>query len=350
MLFAATPNGYSKWSLYWDRKKLKSIAKENNNGDEQLSTCNKNLLLRVTQVHNLRTYICCHHLMHRASVSDGETKATCFQRIWSEEDEIALLQGIMDYKETSGLDPSNGERKALYDLLKPHISASVTSVQFFQKKRALKKKFKKDKNKGSKPNNHKLFHLSKLIWVVEEISYAEKDELKTGEGKEEECVSVVEALTRLGMDGLAPKITSSRDSSVHSKFISTTCPLCSTDPLFPLTTRTATPLYFVILHSISLAVVSLSMKSQVPIEFEVHLSLAHEELLVNPRLVSLDHDHSFQLFLNHVGTPFLCIMLSGRTCMFLYMTRHSPLKVEDHASMISHENQQDKSPRVEMCN
>ena len=263
----------------------------------------------------------------RASVSDGETKATCFQRIWSEEDEIALLQGIMDYKETSGLDPSNGERKALYDLLKPHISASVTSVQFFQKIRALKKKFKKDKNKGSKPNNHKLFHLSKLIWVVEEISYAEKDELKTGEGKEEECVSVVEALTRLGMDGLAPKITSSRDSSVHSKFISTTCPLCSTDPLFPLTTRTATPLYFVILHSISLAVVSLSMKSQVPIEFEVHLSLAHEELLVNPRLVSLDHDHSFQLFLNH-------FFVSGLWFNLVILLRIAPIFITDSSKLL----------------
>ncbi|KAH0941820.1 hypothetical protein HID58_001457, partial [Brassica napus] len=119
----------------------------------------------------------------RASVSDGETKANCFQRIWSEEDEIALLQGIVDYKETSGLDPFNGERKALYDLLKPHISVSVTSVQFFQKIRTLKKKFKKEKNKGSKPNNQKLFHLSKLIWGDEEISYAEKDELKTGEGR-----------------------------------------------------------------------------------------------------------------------------------------------------------------------
>ncbi|WZY69488.1 hypothetical protein YC2023_001728 [Brassica napus] len=128
----------------------------------------------------------------RASVSDGETKANCFQRIWSEEDEIALLQGIVDYKETSGLDPFNGERKALYDLLKPHISVSVTSVQFFQKIRTLKKKFKKEKNKGSKPNNQKLFHLSKVIWGDEEISSAEKDELKTGEGKEEECVSVVE--------------------------------------------------------------------------------------------------------------------------------------------------------------
>ncbi|CAN7109729.1 unnamed protein product [Brassica rapa subsp. narinosa] len=119
----------------------------------------------------------------RASVSDGETKANCFQRIWSEEDEIALLQGIVDYKETSGLDPFNGERKALYDLLKPHISVSVTSVQFFQKIRTLKKKFKKEKNKGSKPNNQKLFHLSKVIWGDEEISSAEKDELKTGEGR-----------------------------------------------------------------------------------------------------------------------------------------------------------------------
>ena len=110
-------------------------------------------------------------------------RQTVSKRIWSEEDEFALLQGIVDYKETSGLDPFNGERKALYDLLEPHISVSVTSVQFFQKIRAPKKKFKKDKNKGSKPNNQKLFHLSKLIWGVEEISYAEKDELKTGEGR-----------------------------------------------------------------------------------------------------------------------------------------------------------------------
>lgn len=34
--------------------------------------------------------------------------------------------------------------------------------------------------------------------------------------------------------------------------------------------------------------------------------------------------------------------------MFQYMARHSPLKVEDLASTISHENQQDKPPEVEM--
>lgn len=34
--------------------------------------------------------------------------------------------------------------------------------------------------------------------------------------------------------------------------------------------------------------------------------------------------------------------------MFQYMARHSPLKVEDLASMISHENQQDKPLEVEM--
>ncbi|XP_018482301.2 LOW QUALITY PROTEIN: uncharacterized protein LOC108853383 [Raphanus sativus] len=36
--------------------------------------------------------------------------------------------------------------------------------------------------------------------------------------------------------------------------------------------------------------------------------------------------------------------------MFQYMARHSPVKIEDLASMISHENQQDKSSEVEMSN
>ena len=34
--------------------------------------------------------------------------------------------------------------------------------------------------------------------------------------------------------------------------------------------------------------------------------------------------------------------------MFQYMARHSPLKAEDLASVVSQENQQDKLPEVEM--
>lgn len=54
------------------------------------------------------------------------------------------------------------------------------------------------------------------------------------------------------------------------------------------------------------------------------------------------------LHTNFRETMFLKHLLSILQIMFQYMARHSPLKVEDLASMISHENQQDKPLEVEM--
>ncbi|CAN8294208.1 unnamed protein product [Cochlearia groenlandica] len=103
--------------------------------------------------------------------SGEETKKTYFQRVWSEEDEIALLQGIIDYKANTGVSPYD-DTNGFYQLVKKSISFDVSKIQFMEKLRGLKKKFENNVGKGkngeepilSKSHDRKTFDLSKTIW------------------------------------------------------------------------------------------------------------------------------------------------------------------------------------------
>ncbi|CAH2038250.1 unnamed protein product [Thlaspi arvense] len=100
-----------------------------------------------------------------------ETKKTYFQRLWSEEDEIAVLQRLIDCKADTGANPLD-DMTGFYQLVKKSISFDVSKTQFTEKLRSLKKKFENNLGKGkngeeptfSKPHDRKAFDLSKLIW------------------------------------------------------------------------------------------------------------------------------------------------------------------------------------------
>lgn len=94
---------------------------------------------------------------------------------WSEKDEIALLGGIIDYKEETGDDVNSKTTDAFYEYAKDLLAVNLTKNQLFEKIKRLKKKFQTNEEKCqngeepvfSKPHENKLFELSQKIWGSE---------------------------------------------------------------------------------------------------------------------------------------------------------------------------------------
>ncbi|KAM7530751.1 hypothetical protein LguiB_034161 [Lonicera macranthoides] len=102
--------------------------------------------------------------------AEDDQKKQLFQRLWSEEDEIAILKGIMEYTSKKGADPMS-DMHAFYDFIKKSIHCDVTKNQLAAKVRRLKKKYENNasKEKGkdrtfSKQHEQKAYDLSKKIW------------------------------------------------------------------------------------------------------------------------------------------------------------------------------------------
>ncbi|MFQ6620926.1 hypothetical protein Gotur_001555 [Gossypium turneri] len=106
-----------------------------------------------------------------------DAKKQLFQRLFSEDDEIALLKGMLDYSAKKGADPC-ADMNAFYNFVKKSIHTDVTKAQMMDKIRRLKKKFENNAGKGkkgedrtfSKAHEQNAFELSKLIWGKEGIS------------------------------------------------------------------------------------------------------------------------------------------------------------------------------------
>ncbi|KAG7543992.1 GLABROUS1 enhancer-binding protein family [Arabidopsis thaliana x Arabidopsis arenosa] len=99
--------------------------------------------------------------------SETETaKKPLFQRLWSEEDEIVFLQGMIDFMgdtSKSVFDDMNG----FFEKLKDSVSFEVKGVnQFHNKIRSLKNKYVVKKKSGdfTKDHDRKCFELAKMIW------------------------------------------------------------------------------------------------------------------------------------------------------------------------------------------
>ncbi|KAG2307944.1 hypothetical protein Bca4012_083100 [Brassica carinata] len=171
----------------------------------------------------------------KTSTGVEETKKNSFQRVWTEEDEVAVLQGIIDFKNETGSSPYD-DKNALYDLVKKSVSFDVTKTQFMEKIRALKKKFEnslgRGKKKGRDPSftkahDRKVFDLAKLVWgdngimALESSSAGKPKKVETAVKKQEEehavmkqeFVSIVDLVARFGVDDLVAKQGWSRLSS-----------------------------------------------------------------------------------------------------------------------------------------
>ncbi|KAB5534474.1 hypothetical protein DKX38_017560 [Salix brachista] len=152
-----------------------------------------------------------------------DSKKQLFQRLWTEDDEISLLQGIIDFIAEKGYDPSK-DTNAFLDFIKQSLHFDVSMTQLKDKIFRLRKKFennvkgKKGENKVfSKPHDQKGFDLSKYIWGSEGCIKANGkkntnfNDNKKGNGKKLEALKA-----DLGIDAGEERmeVEMERDSSV----------------------------------------------------------------------------------------------------------------------------------------
>ncbi|KAF3569192.1 hypothetical protein DY000_02012744 [Brassica cretica] len=95
---------------------------------------------------------------------EDSKKPAAFQRLWTEEDEIAVLQGMIDFKKDTGKSPYD-DTNVYYDYIKKSISFEVSKNQFMDKIRSLRKKYiGKEKPSFTKPHDQKSYRLCQYIW------------------------------------------------------------------------------------------------------------------------------------------------------------------------------------------
>ncbi|KAJ4902231.1 DNA-binding storekeeper protein-related transcriptional regulator [Raphanus sativus] len=100
--------------------------------------------------------------------TQGEKIGSDHRRLFSEKDEIVLLQAIID---TKGKNPVQDNRP-LYESMKGSFSSDITLRQFSEKIRNMRRKYTAKEMRGeqasaSNPHQQKCFQLSKAIWGVD---------------------------------------------------------------------------------------------------------------------------------------------------------------------------------------
>ncbi|CAN6803384.1 hypothetical protein HID58_079755 [Brassica napus] len=105
--------------------------------------------------------------VHAKRSKKEDSKKPLFQRLWSEEDEIYLLQGMIDFNSETGKSPYE-DMDGFYEFIKKSISFEASKYQTVEKIRSLRKKYVKKVRRGveSLPKAHDMecFKLSKYIW------------------------------------------------------------------------------------------------------------------------------------------------------------------------------------------
>ncbi|PON48532.1 DNA-binding storekeeper protein-related transcriptional regulator [Parasponia andersonii] len=111
----------------------------------------------------------------KSSSDEDQKKASGFQRLWSEGDEIVILKGMIEYQAKTGRDPY-ADMGAFLEFIKKNLHVDVDKRQLMNKIRRLKKKYQNNAEKGetgfSKPHESKTFQLSKDIWGAIEANNA----------------------------------------------------------------------------------------------------------------------------------------------------------------------------------
>ncbi|KAG1327073.1 mediator-associated protein 1-like [Cocos nucifera] len=123
----------------------------------------------------------------------GGQKRPLFQRLWSPDDEIAVLSGLVEYRSKKGNLPSSHEMDQLHNLIRGSLQVEVSNNQLNDKIRRLKKKFETNVGRGrngadptfSKPQERTVFELSKKIWGAKKI-VSEDPGASSGEEDEDE--------------------------------------------------------------------------------------------------------------------------------------------------------------------
>lgn len=106
---------------------------------------------------------------------DGEKKRVA--TVWSEDDEIALLQGMVDYPLEKGVDPYE-DMGGFFEYVKGFIHFDVQRRQVTDKLWKFRSKYLRNEFVVSKPHDNKLFEIAKKI-----ESWGGVSEVKSGGGK-----------------------------------------------------------------------------------------------------------------------------------------------------------------------
>lgn len=103
-----------------------------------------------------------------AEEEEKKSAAATPRSLWSDEDQVALLKGIAEYKAQKGTEP-NADMTAFHEFIKGKLQADVSKSQLSDKLRRLKKKFLTNVKDGedpvfSKGQDYLVFEYSKKIW------------------------------------------------------------------------------------------------------------------------------------------------------------------------------------------
>ncbi|KAJ8555589.1 hypothetical protein K7X08_013085 [Anisodus acutangulus] len=154
-------------------------------------------------------------------------KRQLFKRLWSEDDEIVILKGMIDYRSKKKADPI-GDLSAFHEFIKISLQIDVSKTQLQDKIRRLKKKYENNAGKEkkgkerifTKPHEGKAYELSKKIWgkeksdnkceVVVKVESNAKDNgvlvVVKEEKKSREMEKVVELKGSLSLDSFAKSV------------------------------------------------------------------------------------------------------------------------------------------------
>ncbi|XP_042516694.1 probable transcription factor At1g11510 [Macadamia integrifolia] len=109
----------------------------------------------------------------KKKVADGAEKKPekkkLFERIWSDEDELTILKGMLNYHSTNG---SDVDMSKFHEFIKEAFNFDVAKSQLADKIRRLRKKFINNASRAkegvdpsfSKHHDTKVFRLSKKLW------------------------------------------------------------------------------------------------------------------------------------------------------------------------------------------
>ncbi|CAA0839086.1 Chaperone DnaJ-domain superfamily protein [Striga hermonthica] len=133
---------------------------------------------------------------------EASDKKKMFQRIWSDADEIAVLNGIMQFRAEKKFDPY-GNFDAFFEFIKKNLHIDVTKKQLRDKMFRMKKKYtnnkrKEEEGKGrtfTSQQEQEAYDLSEKVWGAEKDNGVEK---ANGSGAEKE--NVVEKANGSGAD------------------------------------------------------------------------------------------------------------------------------------------------------
>ncbi|KAL1818830.1 hypothetical protein ACET3Z_013699 [Daucus carota] len=93
-------------------------------------------------------------------------KNSSVKRVWSDEDAIAIVQGLIDYELEYEEDPRS-DYEAFFEYVKDSLQAKVSLTQLKEKIKTLKRKYKSLKDSDAvfaKPMEEELFRLSDKFW------------------------------------------------------------------------------------------------------------------------------------------------------------------------------------------